>query len=216
MQMPEHPEELDQEIRTVVGAPPPLLVVLSGPSGVGKDAVMARMKEREIAMHYTVTATTRRQRPAEVHGRDYFFIAEEEFKRLIAADELLEWALVYGDYKGIPKQQVRDAWAQGLDVLLRIDVQGAATIRRLAPEALLIFLAPPSFAELTRRLRQRRTESEEALQRRIEAARQEMAALETFDYVVVNYEDRLDDAVDRIVSVLLAEKMKVKPRRVVL
>jgi guanylate kinase len=216
MQMPEHPEELDEEISAVVGVPPPLLIVLSGPSGVGKDAVMTRMKERGIPMHYTVTATTRARRPAEVHGRDYFFIAEDEFKRFIAEDELLEWALVYGDYKGIPKQQVREAMSRGLDVLLRIDVQGAATIRRLAPEAVLIFLAPPSMEELTRRLRQRRTESEEALARRIEAARQEMGALDAFDYVVVNFEDRLDDAVERIVAILRAEKMRVRPRRVTL
>jgi guanylate kinase len=216
MQMPEHPEELDQEIEDIVGTPPPLLIVLSGPSGVGKDAVMTRMKAREIPMHYTVTATTRSRRPAEVHGQDYFFISEAEFKRLIAEDELLEWALVYGDYKGIPKQQVRDAMAQGQDVLLRIDVQGAATIRRLAPEALLIFLAPPNMAELARRLRQRRTESEVALRCRLDAARQEMTTLDTFDYIVVNYEDRLDDAVDRLVAILWAEKMRVRPRRVVL
>jgi len=214
--MPEHPDALDHEIEEFVGVPPPLLVVLSGPSGVGKDAVMTRMKAREIPIHYTVTATTRSRRPAEVHGQDYFFISEAEFKRLIAEDDLLEWALVYGDYKGIPKQQVRDAMAQGQDVLLRIDVQGAATIRQLAPEAVLVFLAPPSMAELTRRLRQRRTESEEALQRRLKAARQEMATIDTFDYIVVNYEDRLDDAVDRIVAILWAEKMRVRPRKVTL
>lgn len=214
MKMPEHPEELDQEIARVLGVPPPLLVVLSGPSGVGKDAVMARMKERGIAMHYTVTATTRARRPAEVHGRDYFFISKEEFQRLIAEDELLEWAIVYGDYKGIPKQQVRDAWSRGLDVLLRIDVQGAATVRKMAPEALLIFLAPPSMDELARRLRARRTESEEALQRRLQATREEIKTLGIFDYVVVNYQDRLDDTVDRIASILLVEKMRVHPRQV--
>lgn len=212
--MPEHPEELDQEMARVLGVPPPLLVVLSGPSGVGKDAVMARMKERGIAMHYTVTATTRARRPAEVHGRDYFFISKEEFQRLIAEDELLEWAIVYGDYKGIPKQQVRDAWSRGLDVLLRIDVQGAATVRKMAPESLLIFLAPPSMEELARRLRARRTESEEALQRRLQATREEIKTLGIFDYVVVNYQDRLDDTVDRIASILLVEKMRVHPRQV--
>lgn len=212
--MPERPEELDQEMSQVLGVPPPLLVVLSGPSGVGKDAVMTRMKERGIAMHYTVTATTRARRPAEVHGRDYFFISTEEFQRLIAEDELLEWAVVYGDYKGIPKQQVRDAWARGLDVLLRIDVQGAATVRKLAPEALLIFLAPPSMEELARRLRARRTESEESLQRRLQATREELKTLGLFDYLVVNYQGRLDDTVDRIVSILQAEKMRVHPRRV--
>ncbi|MGB9724255.1 MAG: guanylate kinase [Chloroflexia bacterium] len=216
MQVPEHPEELDEEMARLIGRPPPLLVVLSGPSGVGKDAVMGRMKERGIPMHYTVTATTRPRRPNEVHGRDYFFLPTEEFQRLIAQGELLEWALVYGDYKGIPKQQVREALARGEDVIMRIDVQGATTIRRLAPEALLIFLAPPSMDELARRLRQRRTEGEGELERRLEAAREEMRALPIFDYLVVNYEGRLDEAVDRILAILQAEKSRVRPRRVVL
>jgi guanylate kinase len=216
MPMPEPPESVDSEIQELLGAPPPLLVVISGPSGVGKDAVMARMKERGIPMHYTVTTTTRARRPSEVHGRDYFFISMEEFQRLIAEEELLEWALVYEDYKGIPKQQVREALAAGKDVVLRIDVQGAATIRRLAPEALLIFLAPPSMAALTGRLQKRRTESEEALQKRLQAAWQEMQALPQFDYVVVNYDGQLDETVDRVLSILQAEKMRVHPRRVAL
>jgi len=216
MRVPEHPEELDEEIARLIGRPPPLLVVLSGPSGVGKDAVMGRMKERGIPLHYTVTATTRPRRPGEVHGRDYFFLSTDEFQRLIAQGELLEWALVYGDYKGIPKEQVRQALARNEDVIMRIDVQGAGTIRRLAPEALLIFLAPPSMDELARRLRQRRTESQEALERRLEAAREEMRALSIFDYLVVNYEGRLDETVDRILAILQAEKRRVHPRRVVL
>jgi guanylate kinase len=212
--MIEQPEELDELVKGFVNESEPLLVVLSGPSGVGKDAVMTRMKERKIPLHYTVTATTRSRRPNEVHGRDYFFISHEAFQQLIEGDELLEWALVYGDYKGIPKQQVRDAMAEGQDVVLRIDVQGAATIRELAPGAVLIFLAPPSMEELARRLRERRTESVEALERRLRAAREEMKRLPLFDYVVVNYQDRLDDAVDRIAAILLAEKMRVKSRRV--
>lgn len=216
MRMPAHPSELDEEVSALVGIPPPLLVVLSGPSGVGKDAVLGRMKERGIAMHYAVTATTRPRRPTEVHGRDYYFVSMAEFQSLIAGDGLLEWALVYGDYKGIPKAQVREALARGEDVILRIDVQGAATIRRLAPEALLIFLCPPSMAELSRRLRARRTESEEALLRRLQAVRQEMESLPQFDYVVVNYANRLDETVDRIVAILWAEKMRVHPRRVTL
>jgi len=216
MRVPEHPEELDEEIARLIGRPPPLLVVLSGPSGVGKDAVMGRMKERGIPLHYTVTATTRPRRPGEVHGRDYFFLSTDEFQRLIAQGELLEWALVYGDYKGIPKEQVRQALARNEDVIMRIDVQGAGTIRRLAPDALLIFLAPPSMDELARRLRQRRTESQEALERRLEAAREEMRALSIFDYLVVNYEGRLDETVDRILAILQAEKRRVHPRRVVL
>ena len=214
--MHKHPRALDEEVGGLLSAAPPLLVVLSGPSGVGKDAVMTRMKERGVPMHYTVTATTRPRRPAEVHGKDYFYISMAEFQRLIEEDELLEWALVYGDYKGIPKQQVREALGRGQDVILRIDVQGAATIRELAPQALLIFLAPPSMAELTRRLRQRKTESEEALQRRLQAAREEMTALPQFDYVVVNHEGRLDEAVDEVVAILHVEKMRVHPRRVAL
>jgi len=214
MQMPECSDEGDDGLTKWLGTPPPQLIVLSGPSGVGKDATMGRMKERGIPLHYTVTATTRPPRPNEVHGRDYFFISMEEFQRLIAQGELLEWALVYGDYKGIPKQQVREALARGEDVILRIDVQGAATVRQLAPEAVLIFLAPPSMEELAGRLRQRRTESEEALQRRLQAAWQEMDTLPIFDYIVVNYEGRLDETVDRIVAILQAEKMRVHPRRV--
>ncbi len=212
--MSECPGTTDAEIAAWLGSPPPLLIVLSGPSGVGKDATMARMKERGIPLHYTVTATTRPPRPTEVHGKDYYFVSVEEFQRMIDEGELLEWALVYGDYKGIPRQQVREALAQGKDVILRIDVQGAATVRKLAPEALLIFLAPPSMADLATRLRQRRTESEEALQRRLQAARKEMEALPMFDYVVVNHQGCLDDTVDAIMTILRAEKMRVHPRRV--
>lgn len=212
--MPEQRHE--DEISGLLGPSPPLLIVLSGPSGAGKDAVLNRMRERGVPLHYTVTATTRPRRPAEVHGRDYFFLSLEEFQALIAQGELLEWALVYGDYKGIPKQQVRQALGRGQDVILRIDVQGAATVRRLAPEALLIFLSPPTMAELARRLRLRRTESEEALQRRIEAARQELQSLPLFDYLVLNADGCLDEAVDRIVAIVQAEKMRVHPRRVML
>mgnify|MGYP001100239467 CR=1 FL=1 len=211
MQMPEHPE-LSGQVRQWLGTPPQL-IVLSGPSGVGKDATMSRMRERGIPMHYTVTATTRARRPTEVDGRDYYFVSLEEFQRLIAEGELLEWALVYGDYKGIPRQQVRDALARGQDVILRIDVQGAATVRQLVPEAVLIFLAPPSMDELVERLRKRRTESEEALQRRLRAVRQEMESLPIFDYMVVNYEGRLDETVDRVVAILQVEKMRVHPRQ---
>ncbi len=207
-------EMLDGQMRAWLGVPPPLLVVLSGPSGVGKDAVMARMKERGVAMHYTVTATTRPRRPNEVDGQDYYFLSTPEFQRLIAEDELLEWALVYGDYKGVPKQQVREALQAGRDVVMRIDVQGAATVRRLAPEALLIFLSPPSIEALAARLFRRRTESAEDLQRRLAAAREEMQSLPLFDYVVVNHEGALDTTVDRVLAILQVEKMRVRPRQV--
>src|SRR5574339_1144012 len=120
--------------------PQPLLIVISGPSGAGKDTVMQRMQERGLPFHFVVTATTRARRANEVHGRDYFFVSMEEFARMIDEDELIEHAIVYGDYKGIPKQQVREALASGKDVVMRIDVQGAATIHELYPQAVLIFL----------------------------------------------------------------------------
>ena len=132
----------------------PLLIVISGPSGVGKDTVLQRMKERRMPFHFVVTATTRPPRSGEVHGRDYFFISNDQFAEMIDTHELLEWARVYNDYKGIPKQQVRDALASGQDVIMRLDVQGAATVRSLSPQAVLIFLAPASETELVDRLRE--------------------------------------------------------------
>ena len=194
----------------------PLLVVISGPSGVGKDAVRKRMQERGCPFHFVVTATDRPQRPGEVHGKDYFFVSTAEFDRMLAEDELLEHTMVYGQHKGVPKAHVRQALASGQDVLMRVDVQGAATIRRLVPDAVLIFLMPSSEEELVHRLRRRRTESPEALQMRIALAREELKWLPEFDYVVVNRESRLDDTVDQIMAIITAEKCRVQPRKIVL
>jgi len=192
----------------------PLLVVLSGPSGVGKDAVRKRMQERGCPFHFVVTATDRPQRPGEVHGRDYFFVSTAEFDRMLAGDELLEHAMVYGQHKGVPKAHVRQALASGQDVLMRVDVQGAATVRRLVPDAVLIFLMPSSEEELIHRLRRRRTESPEALQMRIALAHEELKWLPEFDYVVVNRDNRLDDTVDQIMAIIAAEKCRVQPRKI--
>lgn len=194
--------------------PSPLLIVLSGPSGAGKDSLLERMKERNLPFHFVVTATTRPPRPNEVHGKDYFFVSKEEFARMIEQNELLEYAIVYGDYKGIPKQQVREALASGKDVIMRIDVQGAETIRKLAPEALLIFVTVESEEELVRRLQRRKTESPEELALRIATARKELQRVEAFDYVVVNYENRLDEAVDVICAIIQAEHHRVHHRRI--
>jgi guanylate kinase len=197
------------------GKPPyPLLVVLSGPSGVGKDSILMRMRDVGFPFHFVVTATSRPMRPGERPGYDYHFHSAEEFEALIAAGELLEWANVYGHYKGIPKSEIRNALASGRDVILRIDVQGAETIRHLAPEAVLVFVAPGSFAELHNRLQWRRTETPDEMERRLAVARQEMAALDQFDYVVINREDHLDDAVGQIRAIVRAEKHRVRPRRV--
>jgi guanylate kinase len=196
--------------------PEPLLIVISGPSGAGKDSILQRMKERDLPFHFVVTATTRPRRANETEGVDYFFVSKDTFARMIDDDELIEYAVVYGDYKGIPKQQVRDALASGRDVVMRIDVQGAETVRKLAPDALLIFVTVESEEELVTRLRERNTETPEELALRIATARKELPRLEAFDYVVLNEDLRLDEAVDTILAIIDGEHHKVKHRKVTL
>ena len=192
----------------------PLLVVISGPSGVGKDMTLERLKVLGYPFHFVVTATTRPKRPNEVHGIDYFFVSMSEFAEMIDQGELLEYAVVYGDYKGIPKQQVREALASNKDVIMRIDVQGAATIRHLVPEAVLIFMSAESEDALVRRLRERKTEPEDQLKMRIATARQEFKRLDTFDYVVINEDGQLDETCRKIAAIITAEKCRVNPRKI--
>lgn len=194
----------------------PLLIVISGPSGVGKDTVLESMRRRRLPFHFVVTATSRPQRPGEVDGEDYFFVSREQFEAMIGHGELIEHALVYNQYKGIPKQQVQDALASGQDVIMRIDVQGAATVRRLYPEALLIFLTTRSEEELVGRLKSRETETPESLRLRLTTARQEFEQLGLFDYLVVNADGQLDKAVDTISAIIQAEHHRARPRRVTL
>lgn len=196
--------------------PRPLLVVISGPSGAGKDSVIQRMRERGLPFHFVITATTRAPRPEERHGEDYFFLSKEEFAEMIERGELLEYAIVYNDYKGIPKQQVRQALNSNKDVIMRLDVQGAATIRQVCPEALLIFLTVPDEEELVRRLKIRKSETPEGLKLRIAMARQEMKRIDLFDYVVVNRDSHLDEAVDVILAIIQAEHHRVNHRKVTL
>lgn len=192
---------------------PPLVVIISGPSGVGKDTVVRRMEELGYPFHFVVTATSRPRRENEVDGRDYHFVTIAEFEEMIRNDELLEHAIVYGQYKGIPKAHIREALASGKDVILRIDVQGAATVRRLIPDAVTIFLTAGSEEELFQRLRTRKTEDPEQLRKRMETAREEMKCLPEFDYVVVNSDCHLDDAVRTIAAIITAEKCRARPRR---
>jgi len=194
--------------------PEPLVIVISGPSGVGKDTVIQRMKERNLPFHFVVTAATRPPRPNEANGRDYFFYSHDEFAEMIEKGELLEHAIVYNDYKGIPKQQVRAALASGQDVILRVDVQGATTIRKLAPEAVLIFLTTESEAALVRRLKARQTETAENLSLRIATARQELKRAAEFDYLIVNADGRLDETIDTVIAIIRAEHQRVNPRKV--
>jgi guanylate kinase len=200
------------DLRPYLEHPNPLLIVISGPSGVGKDSVIRRMKELNYPFHFVITATTRPPRKGERHGVDYFFLSEDEFVRLMQEGEFLEHAWVYGEYKGVPKEQVRRALASGQDVIMRLDVQGAATVRRLVPDAILIFLLPGSEEELLNRLRKRGTESSEALQRRLATLREEMTHITEFDYAVVNREGQLDLAVEKIAAIITAEKCRTKQR----
>ncbi len=192
----------------------PLLLVISGPSGAGKDALLRRLKGRELPIHFVVTATDRAPRPGETHGVDYFFITTEAFEAMIEKDELLEHAIVYGQHKGIPKQQVQQALASGKDVIMRLDVQGAATVRHLVPEAVLIFLTASSEAELELRLHKRKGDSPEQIQKRLATARAEMRQLAEFDYVVVNRNGELDRAVDDVLAIIRAEHCRAEPRMV--
>lgn len=193
---------------------PPLLVVISGPSGVGKDSVIEELKKRDGAWHFTVTATTRSPRPGEKDGKDYIFLDTEAFLELRDAGQLLESAEYSGRWYGVPRSQVRDALEQGKDVFLKIEVQGAESIRALAPEAVLIFLAPASFEELAGRLGQRRTENDDETARRLNIARQELAQMHRYDYCVVNRDGRLEQAAADIEAIIVAEKRRVTPRRV--
>jgi guanylate kinase len=195
---------------------PPLLIVITGPSGVGKDSVVDRMKERGFPFDFVITATDREPRGTEVHGRDYYFYDTVEFEAMIAAGEFLENAIVYGQYKGIPKSHVRQALDSGKDVVMRVDVQGAETVKGLIPAAITVFLTCESEAELLRRLIERRTETEEQLQERLETVRREMNLIPNFDYVVINRRCALDETVDQVIAIIKAEHCRSVPRRITL
>ncbi len=192
--------------------PHPLLVVVSGPSGVGKDAMLALVREQCPEVFWAITATTRAMRPGEEHGVHHLFHTREEFLELLERGELLEHAEVYGNLYGVPKAPVREALADGRDAIVRTDVQGAASIRSLAPEALLIFVAPPSLEELERRLRSRDTESAEETALRVETSRQEMRDAAWFDAVVVNETGGLEDAARKVMAIIEQERQRVPPR----
>ena len=187
----------------------PLLIVLSGPSGVGKDAVLARMKSSGYPLKFIVTLTTRPRRPNEQDNVDYHFVSINKFQKMIENNELLEWANVYGNWYGVPREGVEQALDRGEDVIVKVDIQGAATIKKILPQAISIFLMPPSMEELIKRLKQRRTESPSDLASRLKTAEEEMKQLSQFDYVVVNRWDEIDSAVSDIEAIITAEKCRV-------
>jgi guanylate kinase len=186
----------------------PLLVVLSGPSGAGKDAVLDELARRGHAFHRVVTCTTRPPRENERDGVDYYFVSDAEFDALIAGNGLLEHAVVYGHRSGVPRQQVVDKLAEGIDVYVRTDVQGAASIKQLAPEAVLVFISPSSLDELEERIRGRGSDDEERVQRRLQTAHEEMARRGEFEYVIVNEPGRLEATADRLVEILDVERLR--------
>ena len=193
-----------------------LLVVLSGPSGVGKDAVLARMKELGYPLKYITTLTTRPRRPDERNNVDYHFVSMERFQKMIANNELLEWANVYGNWYGVPREAVKQALDKGKDVMVKVDVQGAATIKKILPQAIVIFLMPPSMDELLIRLKGRHTEVPSDLALRLKTAEEEIKRLPLFDYVVVNRWDEIDQVVSGIEAIITAEKCRVIPREITL
>jgi len=189
-----------------------LVFVLSGPSGVGKDSVARLLREDGFPLGYCITATTRRQRPGEVQGVNYLFVSHEEFERMLHSGQLLEHAIVHGNAYGIPLASVRAALAGEHDVLITVDVQGAATVRTKLPQVVSIFLAPPSLDELIPRLVERGTETEQERMLRLANARREMEQREFYDYCVVNHRDRLRQTAEQIKAIITAERCRVKPR----
>ena len=190
----------------------PLLIVISGPSGVGKDAVLNGMKRRRYPLYYAVTATTRPRRERERDSVDYYFVSRADFEKMVERNELLEWANVYGNLYGVPGRQIQEALARGQDAVVKVDVQGAAAIKKIAPQAVFIFLAPPSMNDLESRLRQRRTESGVDLELRMATAHEEMKQLPMFDYIVVNHKDGVEAAISQIEAIVTAEKCRVNSR----
>lgn len=185
-----------------------LLVVVSGPSGVGKGTIMCPFMEQNHNIKYSVSATTRKPRPGEVDGVSYHFVTHERFEQMIADGEMLEYAMYGGNYYGTPRFAVEQELAAGHDVLLEIEVKGAQQVRRRCPEAVSVFILPPSFEELSHRLYGRNTESDEKIKERLEVARFEMGAAYDYDFVLVN--DQIDAAVQQLAVIIQAAKSMPK------
>ena len=192
----------------------PLLIVLSGPSGAGKDTILSQLKKSGYPIEFITTLTTRPRRAREKDKVSYHFVSVETFKQMIAGNELLEWASVYGNWYGVPREPIKRGLESGRDALVKVDVQGAATIKKILPQAVLICVVPSSLAELSARLRERHSESPFDLALRLKTADDEMKQLPLFDYVIVNEQGKLDQAVSAVVAIITAEKHRAFPREV--
>lgn len=187
------------------------LYVVAAPSGAGKTTLVRMLLDSESAVHLSISFTTRSPRPGEQNGREYHFVDAETFRSMIDRQEFLEWAEVHGNFYGTSKKWIADQLADGHDVLLEIDWQGAQQVRQLFPEAIGIFILPPSMDELTRRLTGRGTDSAEVIARRLAAAQAEMRHVGEFDYVIIN--DRLEQALDELRAVVCASRLTCKAQR---
>jgi guanylate kinase len=192
----------------------PLIIVLSGPSGAGKDAVLTRMRESNYPLEYITTVTTRPQRATERDNIDYHFVSTKKFQEMIENNELLEWANVYGNWYGVPEKPVKQALDKGQDTIVKVDIQGAATIKKILPQAVFIFLTPPSIEELKLRLKQRHTESSFDLALRTKTAEEELKQLSLFEHVVFSRQNEIDRAVADIKAIITAEKRRGIPGEV--
>ncbi len=192
----------------------PLMIVISGPSGVGKDAVLRALKKSGLPIYHVVTANTRAPRLDEREGIDYFFVTRDVFEKMISDDELIEYSHVYDDYKGVPKLQIRKAIESGKDVILRLDVQGAEKIKKMYPDAILIFLAPANEDEWLQRLGGRKLSKEKDFAMRISTVKDELIKARNFDYIVVNAQNQLQKTISVIEAIIVAEHQKAKPRKI--
>ena len=186
------------------------IFVISAPSGTGKTTLVRLLLSRFPTLSFSISYTTRLPRPGEVDGQHYFFVSEKEFKRSIARGEMLEWAKVYGHYYGTPLHFVKEKIAAGKDVILDIDIQGAQEVKKKIPEAILIFIIPPSWEELQRRITNRSTDSLEVIKKRLKAARKEIKVARVFDYIVIN--DILENALQELTSIIQATKARTNKR----
>ncbi len=194
--------------------PRQLLIVLSGPSGVGKDAILNRVRELNCQLEFITTVTTRSRRATERENIDYRFVTREKFQEMLAKNQFIEHAEVYGNYYGVPKQPIKDALERRQDVIIKVDIQGAKTIKRIAPQGIFIFIITPTLEELKDRLAKRHTESAFDLSLRLKTAESELEQLHLFDYLVVNRRDQIDRAVSDINAIIAAEKCRLVPREV--